>query len=113
MQLKDSPDQPDSLSDEQQRQLSQALSTLNTQQLAWVSGYLYGLSQAGSQPAVSGAATAPSGNLTILYGSQTGNAKGVASAIKAQAEARGLPVTPPPWRTTNPSSSRKRPTCWW
>lgn len=94
MQLKDSLTNLTPLSDEQQRQLSQALSTLNTQQLAWVSGYLYGLSQAGSQPAVSGAAaTAPSGNLTILYGSQTGNAKGVASAIKAQAEARGLPVT--------------------
>ncbi|WP_323059346.1 assimilatory sulfite reductase (NADPH) flavoprotein subunit [Aeromonas hydrophila] len=94
MQLKDSLTNLTPLSDEQQRQLSQALSTLNTQQLAWVSGYLYGLSQAGSQPAVSGAAaTAPSGNLTILYGSLTGNAKGVASAIKAQAEARGLPVT--------------------
>ncbi|WP_421210962.1 assimilatory sulfite reductase (NADPH) flavoprotein subunit [Aeromonas enteropelogenes] len=94
MQLKDSLTNLAPLSDEQQRQLSQALSTLNTQQLAWVSGYLYGLSQAGSQPAVTGAASAaPSGNLTILYGSQTGNAKGVASAIKAQAEARGLPVT--------------------
>lgn len=94
MQLKDSLTNLTPLSDEQQRQLSQALSTLNAQQLAWVSGYLYGLSQAGSQPAVTGAAaTAPSGNLTILYGSQTGNAKGVASAIKAQAEARGLPVT--------------------
>ncbi|WP_336757938.1 assimilatory sulfite reductase (NADPH) flavoprotein subunit [Aeromonas hydrophila] len=94
MQLKDSLTNLTPLSNEQQRQLSQALSTLNTQQLAWVSGYLYGLSQAGSQPAVTGAATtAPSGNLTILYGSQTGNAKGVASAIKAQAEARGLPVT--------------------
>ncbi|HDX8357206.1 TPA: assimilatory sulfite reductase (NADPH) flavoprotein subunit [Aeromonas hydrophila] len=94
MQLKDSLTNLTPLSDEQQRQLSQALSTLNTQQLAWVSGYLYGLSQAGSQPAVTGAATtATSGNLTILYGSQTGNAKGVASAIKAQAEARGLPVT--------------------
>ncbi|WP_421182612.1 assimilatory sulfite reductase (NADPH) flavoprotein subunit [Aeromonas dhakensis] len=94
MQLKDSLTNLTPLSDEQQRQLSQVLSTLNTQQLAWVSGYLYGLSQAGSQPAVTGAAaTAPSGNLTILYGSQTGNAKGVASSIKAQAEARGLPVT--------------------
>ncbi|HDZ8913224.1 TPA: assimilatory sulfite reductase (NADPH) flavoprotein subunit [Aeromonas hydrophila] len=94
MQLKDSLTNLTPLSDEQQRQLSQTLSTLNTQQLAWVSGYLYGLSQAGSQPAVTGAATtAPSGNLTILYGSQTGNAKGVASAIKAQAEVRGLPVT--------------------
>ena len=41
----------------------------------------------------SAAVAAPSGSLTILYGSQTGNAKGVASAIKAQAVARGLPVT--------------------
>ncbi|MGU5690537.1 assimilatory sulfite reductase (NADPH) flavoprotein subunit [Aeromonas caviae] len=83
------------LSDEQQRQLNQVLTTLNTQQLAWVSGYLYGLSQAGVQPVASAGAevAAPGGSLTILYGSQTGNAKGVASAIKAQAEARSLPVT--------------------
>ncbi|MGU5713843.1 assimilatory sulfite reductase (NADPH) flavoprotein subunit [Aeromonas taiwanensis] len=83
------------LSDEQQRQLNQVLATLNTQQLAWVSGYLYGLSQAGVQPVAAGSteAAAPGGSLTILYGSQTGNAKGVASAIKAQAEASGLPVT--------------------
>ncbi|MGH1390689.1 MAG: assimilatory sulfite reductase (NADPH) flavoprotein subunit [Aeromonas jandaei] len=94
MQLKDSLINLTPLSDEQQRQLSQVLATLNTQQLAWVSGYLYGLSQTGLQPAVTGAAvSAPSGSLTILYGSQTGNAKGVATAIKAQAEARGLPVT--------------------
>lgn len=94
MQLKDPLTHLAPLSDEQQRQLSQALSTLNTQQLAWVSGYLYGLSQSAQQPvATSTAAVAPGGNLTILYGSQTGNAKGVASAIKAQAEARGLPVT--------------------
>lgn len=94
MQLKDSLINLTPLSDEQQRQLNQVLATLNTQQLAWVSGYLYGLSQTGLQPAVTGAAvSAPSGNLTILYGSQTGNAKGVAGAIKAQAEARGLPAT--------------------
>ncbi|BBU03625.1 MULTISPECIES: assimilatory sulfite reductase (NADPH) flavoprotein subunit [Aeromonas] len=94
MQLKDSPFNLSPLSDEQQRQLGQVLSTLNTQQLAWVSGYLYGLSQTGHQSvAASAAVVAPSGSLTILYGSQTGNAKGVASAIKAQAEARGLPVT--------------------
>ena len=94
MQLKDSPLNLSPLSDEQQRQLGQVLSTLNTQQLTWVSGYLYGLSQSGQQSvAASAAVAAPSGSLTILYGSQTGNAKGVASAIKAQAEARGLPVT--------------------
>ncbi|SIR54132.1 assimilatory sulfite reductase (NADPH) flavoprotein subunit [Aeromonas veronii] len=94
MQLKDSPFNLSPLSDEQQRQLGQVLSTLNTQQLAWVSGYLYGLSQSGHQNvAASAAVAAPSGSLTILYGSQTGNAKGVATAIKAQAEARGLSVT--------------------
>lgn len=94
MQLKDSPFNLSPLSDEQQRQLGQVLSTLNTQQLAWVSGYLYGLSQSGHQSvAASAAVAAPSGSLTILYGSQTGNAKGVATAIKAQAEARGLPAT--------------------
>ncbi|WP_368151932.1 assimilatory sulfite reductase (NADPH) flavoprotein subunit [Aeromonas sp. R2-4] len=94
MQLKDSPFNLSPLSDEQQRQLGQVISTLNTQQLAWVSGYLYGLSQSGHQNvAASAAVAAPSGSLTILYGSQTGNAKGVASTIKAQAEARGLPVT--------------------
>ncbi|ENC6435371.1 assimilatory sulfite reductase (NADPH) flavoprotein subunit [Aeromonas veronii] len=94
MQLKDSPFNLSPLSDEQQRQLGQVISTLNTQQLAWVSGYLYGLSQSGHQSvAASAAVAAPSGSLTILYGSQTGNAKGVATAIKAQAEARGLPVT--------------------
>ncbi|MCF5840860.1 assimilatory sulfite reductase (NADPH) flavoprotein subunit [Aeromonas veronii] len=94
MQLKDSPFNLSPLSDEQQRQLGQVLSTLNTQQLAWVSGYLYGLSQSGHQgDATSAAVAAPSGRLTILYGSQTGNAKGIATAIKAQAEARGLPVT--------------------
>ncbi|MFM5548826.1 assimilatory sulfite reductase (NADPH) flavoprotein subunit [Aeromonas veronii] len=94
MQLKDSPFNLSPLSDEQQRQLGQVISTLNTQQLAWVSGYLYGLSQTGQQSVAASAAVAvPSGSLTILYGSQTGNAKGVASAIKAQAEARGLPVT--------------------
>ncbi|WP_421341114.1 assimilatory sulfite reductase (NADPH) flavoprotein subunit [Aeromonas veronii] len=95
MQLKDSPFNLSPLSDEQQRQLGQVLSTLNTQQLAWVSGYLYGLSQVGIQPVATAGAevVAPSGSLTILYGSQTGNAKGVATAIKAQAEARGLPAT--------------------
>lgn len=94
MQLKDSLTNLAPLSDEQQRQLNQALSTLNTQQLVWVSGYLYGLSQSGSQPAAASSTLAtPGGSLTILYGSQTGNAKGVASLIKTQAEARGLPVT--------------------
>lgn len=86
------------LSDDQQRQLNQVLGTLNTQQLAWVSGYLYGLSQSAGQTAslpvaAPTAGAAPVGSLTILYGSQTGNAKGVATAIQQQAKALGLPVS--------------------
>ncbi|MGY3903918.1 flavodoxin domain-containing protein, partial [Aeromonas lusitana] len=82
------------LSDEQQRQLNQVLTTLNTQQLAWVSGYLYGLSQSGQQPVTTTTTSAaPGGSLTILYGSQTGNAKGAAAVIQKQAQALGLPVT--------------------
>ncbi|MFQ2223198.1 assimilatory sulfite reductase (NADPH) flavoprotein subunit [Aeromonas enteropelogenes] len=108
MQLKDPLTHLAPLSDEQQRQLSQALSTLNTQQLVWVSGYLYGLSQSGQQPvATSTAAVSPGGSLTIIYGSQTGNAKGVASAIKAQAEARGLPVTLTSMADYKPKQLRK------
>ncbi|MFM4943062.1 assimilatory sulfite reductase (NADPH) flavoprotein subunit [Aeromonas bivalvium] len=94
MQVTDSLTQITPLSDEQQRQLSQALATLNSQQLTWVSGYLYGLAQAGGGVAAAPIpAAAAGGSLTILYGSQTGNAKGVASAIHQQAQAQGLPVT--------------------
>ncbi|MFM5464774.1 assimilatory sulfite reductase (NADPH) flavoprotein subunit [Aeromonas simiae] len=80
------------LSDEQQQQLSQVLSGLNVQQLAWVSGYLYGLSQGGVAPAAV-APAAVSGSLTILYGSQTGNAKGVADSLRKLAADKGLPVS--------------------
>lgn len=80
------------LSDEQQQQLSQVLSGLNVQQLAWVSGYLYGLSQGGVAPAAS-VSVAASGSLTILYGSQTGNAKGAADGVRKLAEGKGIPVT--------------------
>lgn len=84
------------LSDEQQNQLSQVLSGLNTQQLAWVSGYLYGLSQTGSPLATAGATpttVAASGSLTILYGSQTGNAKGAADSLRKLAQSKGIAVT--------------------
>lgn len=80
------------LSDEQQQQLSQVLSGLNVQQLAWVSGYLYGLSQGGVAPAAAAPAAA-SGSLTILYGSQTGNAKGVAESLRKLAADKGISVS--------------------
>lgn len=86
------------LNDQQIGQLQQAMSELSPQQLAWVSGYFWGLSQTG-QPSTAGAsqsqlsvAAEPAGKLTIIYASQTGNAKGVAEALKNEADANGIAV---------------------
>ncbi|WP_111976963.1 assimilatory sulfite reductase (NADPH) flavoprotein subunit [Algibacillus agarilyticus] len=81
------------LSVQQANQLQQVVSELNTTQLSWVSGYLFGLSQANSP--VAGGATipapaAPSGQLTILFGSQTGNTKAAANQALEAAKAKGI-----------------------
>ncbi|WP_443088719.1 assimilatory sulfite reductase (NADPH) flavoprotein subunit [Vibrio sp. SCSIO 43137] len=84
------------LNDQQTEQLKQAISELSPQQLAWVSGYFWGISQhqpAGftAAPQVSVASQpAPAGKLSIIYASQTGNAKGVAEKLKQGAVARGI-----------------------
>lgn len=84
------------LNDSQWQQLNQAAATLDNTQLIWASGYLFGLAQQAGV-AVAPAATAvtqavPNKSLTILYGSQTGNAKGVAEQYKQTAEAAGFNV---------------------
>ena len=71
----------------------QSINDLSPLQLAWASGYLAAKAEnpetGVAQVAVS-SAVAPT--LTILYGSQTGNAKGVAKNLAAQATAEGLTV---------------------
>lgn len=89
------------LNDQQIGQLQQAVAELSPQQLAWISGYFWGLSQTSSvagatpQPLAQAVATAvkPAGKLTIIYASQTGNAKGVAEALAAKAKADGVEVS--------------------
>jgi len=81
------------LSTEQVQKLQGLVAELNPIQQAWVSGYL----AANANTAVLGgvaptAQVSEAASLTILYGSQTGNAKNVASQLKAQAESRGLTV---------------------
>ncbi|MFV0575478.1 MAG: assimilatory sulfite reductase (NADPH) flavoprotein subunit [Vibrio sp.] len=81
------------LNDKQISQLQQAMSELSPQQLAWVSGYFWGLSQTQPQNQSQtplAVAAQPAGKLTIIYASQTGNAKGVAEALKNEAEASGI-----------------------
>ncbi|HGS4862409.1 TPA: assimilatory sulfite reductase (NADPH) flavoprotein subunit [Vibrio cholerae] len=82
------------LNDAQLNQLQQTVTQLNAQQLAWVSGYFWGLSQSNalSVPHISAGqtASAASAKLTIIFASQTGNAKGVAQALLKEAQAAGI-----------------------
>lgn len=82
------------LNETQWNAITQAIAGLNKDQLTWVSGYAAGMA------AAQGAAIAPvagvtpvanesSASLTVLFGSQTGNAKGVAQQFHAKAEAAG------------------------
>ena len=86
------------LTDEQARQLNELLGSLEGHQIDWLSGYLAGWRaaqtgqpSAGGQAAAAASAEAPS--LTVLYGSQTGNAEGVAEMLGEQAGARGIKAT--------------------
>ena len=87
---------PPALSDERQTALDTALRGLDRDRLWWVSGYAAGLAshatvQVASVPApVEPAAAAI--RLTVLYGSQTGNAHRIAETIGARASAAGMPV---------------------
>ncbi len=81
------------LSTEQLSSLKEVIGSYSPLQLAWASGYLAAKSE-GSSVAILPTATRAqaSSTLTILFGSQTGNAKGVAKALAVQAQAQGLTV---------------------
>jgi sulfite reductase (NADPH) flavoprotein alpha-component len=82
----------------QLNQITQAITGLNANQLTWMSGYMAGMAAlqdpalAAPQQISAVAAAEPVGNLTIIYGSQTGNAKGIAVAYQAKASAAGIPA---------------------
>lgn len=81
------------LSPQQANLLDQLVDGLTVEQLAWVKGFLAGISrsvrQSGVQPATAAAPTsAPS--VTILYGSQTGHAQEVAELAKQKVQAAGF-----------------------
>ncbi|HHX8462391.1 TPA: assimilatory sulfite reductase (NADPH) flavoprotein subunit [Vibrio diabolicus] len=87
------------LNDQQISSLQQTVSELSSQQLAWVSGYFWGLAQ--NQPntavtpivqATAAVSAKPAGKLSIIFASQTGNAKGVAEALEQEAKAEGIAV---------------------
>ena len=84
------------LTSEQLELFNRLTSSLSSQQLAWVSGYLAGLSaQKAGQTAGSPEVTAvhTESKLTILYGSRTGNGEGVAKKAQQQAAELGIEAT--------------------
>ncbi|KRG70083.1 assimilatory sulfite reductase (NADPH) flavoprotein subunit [Pseudoxanthomonas dokdonensis] len=95
---------PSPLPDERKRLLAQVVDGLDGASLWWVSGYAAGLAQAHGPaspqlallPPAAVVSAAPAGattsTLTIVYGSQTGNAKRQAEQLAAAAEAAGLGV---------------------
>lgn len=78
------------LSQGQVEKLKQLTSELSAVQLAWVSGYLAATANAGQLAPVVQAQTAQT--VTILYGSQTGNGRGVAKALAEKAQSQGYVV---------------------
>jgi len=83
------------LSSAQTDQLTQLLDGLDRDGLLWASGFAAGLAHARSEslPAASASvAEAVGQRLTVLYGSQTGNAQRIAHTLAARAEAAGVPV---------------------
>ena len=74
--------------------LKQLTAELNAVQLAWVSGYLAATANAGQLAPVAAVATesANAQTITILYGSQTGNGRGVAKALATKAQGLGYAV---------------------
>lgn len=75
--------------------LARVTEGLDSNGLWWLSGYAAGLASRGDgvQTLPAPAADAqPAGRLTIVYGSQTGNAKRLAEQLARQGEAAGVPV---------------------
>src|SRR5690625_1332790 len=75
--------------------VAQLVQDLDAQALHWLSGYMAGAA-ANQAPASAAVAPVPAAEpdktLTIVYGSQTGNAKRVAEDLAQRAEAKGLTV---------------------
>jgi sulfite reductase (NADPH) flavoprotein alpha-component len=77
--------------------LDHLLEGLDAPALHWLSGYMAGVAaeRDGRQPRPSAAPVAPAARrqrITVVYGSQTGNAKRAAEALTLQLEAADLPV---------------------
>src|SRR5690554_7034197 len=77
------------LSAEQQQRLGQLLAELGSDQIYWLAGYLAGYCFSNSPSATASQASAVGGReLTILFGSQTGNAEGRSEEHTSELQSR-------------------------
>ncbi|MCV6605867.1 MAG: assimilatory sulfite reductase (NADPH) flavoprotein subunit [Porticoccaceae bacterium] len=102
------------LSNQQVEIIRTAVSDLSVEQTQWLSGYLAGLAAArqgsvASQDAVFEAReeAEEQPQITVLYGSQTGNAHGVADALYAELESGGYRVKLENMADYNPRNLKK------
>ena len=83
---------PTPLSTERSALLAQFAAGADATGLLWASGYLAGLARSLEAPASAPAPATSTTPATVLYGSQTGNARRAAEALHAKLEAAGLPA---------------------
>jgi len=86
---------PSPLPEERKVLLARVVEGLDVPSLWWLSGYAAGLAQGNPAPHLAvlpGGAAQASQRLTIVYGSQTGNARREAEKLAAEAETAGLNV---------------------
>ncbi|MCL1634726.1 assimilatory sulfite reductase (NADPH) flavoprotein subunit [Luteimonas sp. SX5] len=88
---------PTPLADDKAELLVRLTEGLDSERLWWLSGYVAGLARAGGAPAralqlAAQTEAPPAAQLTIVYGSQTGNAKRLAEGLAQQAQDAGVPV---------------------
>ncbi|WP_411832942.1 assimilatory sulfite reductase (NADPH) flavoprotein subunit [Pseudoxanthomonas mexicana] len=86
---------PSPLPDERRALLARVVEGLDGASLWWLSGYAAGLAQGHGAPQLAvlpGGAAQAGQRLTIVYGSQTGNARRAAETLAQEAEAAGLAV---------------------
>lgn len=87
---------PSALSAEQGELVARLVPSLTAEQRLWLAGYLAGWQAAAGGTAVLAEPAAPEPAaitpVTVLYGSQTGNAQGLARDLAARLEAAGVPA---------------------
>ncbi|RZA20300.1 MAG: assimilatory sulfite reductase (NADPH) flavoprotein subunit [Lysobacteraceae bacterium] len=83
---------PAPLTSEHSALLAQFAAGTDATGLLWASGYLAGLARSLEAPVSTPIAAKPATRATVLYGSQTGNARRAAETLHAKLEAAGLPA---------------------